>query len=88
MRKGGARKKRPKAGRRQEAIGVKKYTRAKSLREIAQERAKKKYPNLTPLNSYWVLKDGKYEWFEVIMVDPYHPVIKGDKTVAKALGKL
>ena len=88
VRKGGARKQRPRSGRRQKAMGVKKYTRAKSLKEIAQDRARKRYPNLKPLNSYWLWEDGKHAWFEVIMVDPNHPVIKGDKTITKALGKL
>jgi large subunit ribosomal protein L15e len=88
VRKGGARKQRPRSGRRQKAMGVTKYTRAKSLKEIAQERAGRKYPNLKPLNAYWVWEDGKHAWFEVVMVDPSHPVIKNDKTVAKALGNL
>ncbi|MGC8849221.1 MAG: 50S ribosomal protein L15e [Candidatus Bathyarchaeia archaeon] len=86
VRKGGARKQRPRSGRRQKAMGVAKYTRAKSLKKIAQERAEKRYPNLKPLNTYWVWEDGKHAWFEVVMVDPSHPVIKSDKTVAKALG--
>jgi large subunit ribosomal protein L15e len=25
--------------------------------------------------------DGLHEWFEIIMVDPHHPVIKADKTI-------
>lgn len=79
VRKGGARKPRPRSGRRQKAMGVKKYTRAKSLKEIAIERAAKKYPNLLPLNSYWVGEDGQHAWFEVIMVDPNHPAIKNDE---------
>lgn len=86
VRKGGARKLRPRSGRRQKAMGVKKYTRAKSLKEIAQDRARKRYPNLKLLNSYWVWEDGKHAWFEVVMVDPNHPVIRSDKTVMKALG--
>ncbi|MEM4649883.1 MAG: 50S ribosomal protein L15e, partial [Candidatus Bathyarchaeia archaeon] len=35
VRRGGARKPRPRSGRRQKAMGVKKYTRAKSLKKIA-----------------------------------------------------
>lgn len=30
------------------------------------------------LNSYWVGEDGKHKWYEVILVDPYHPAIKAD----------
>ncbi len=88
VRKGGARKQRPKSGRRQKAMGVKKYTIAKNLRKIAQERVKKKYPNLTPLNSYWVWEDGKHAWFEVILVDTHHPVIQNDKKIINAINKM
>jgi large subunit ribosomal protein L15e len=76
IRKGGARKPRPKSGRRQKAMGVTKYTRGKSLKQIAQERVKKKYVNLLPLNSYLVWQDGKHAWFEVILIDPNQPTIK------------
>ena len=31
------------------------------------------------MNSYWVGEDGKNKFFEVICVDPAHPVIKADK---------
>ena len=27
------------------------------------------------------MKDGKYYWFEVILVDPAHPVIKADPKI-------
>jgi len=76
IRKGGARKPRPTSGRRQKAMGVVKYTRAKSLKEIAEGRAAKKFPNLKVLNSYWVWEDGKNAWFEAILADPNHPAVK------------
>jgi large subunit ribosomal protein L15e len=81
VRRGGLRKKRPKAGRRPKRMGVKKYKPAKSLRLIAEERAAKKFPNLEVLNSYWVGEDGRFKWFEAIMVDPHHPAVKADKDV-------
>jgi large subunit ribosomal protein L15e len=81
VRRGGLRKKRPKAGRRPKRMGVKKFKPAKSLRLIAEERAGKKFPNLEVLNSYWVGEDGRSKWFEIIMVDPDHPVIKADKGI-------
>ena len=81
VRRGGLRKRRPRAGRRPKRMGVKKYKPAKSLRLIAEERAARKFPNLEVLNSYWVGEDGRSKWFEVIMVDPSHPVIKKDKDV-------
>jgi large subunit ribosomal protein L15e len=81
VRRGGLRKQRPKAGRRPKRMGVKKFKSAKSLKLIAEERAARKFPNLEVLNSYWVGEDGRFKWFETIMVDPNHPAIKADKDV-------
>lgn len=50
----------------------------KSYQQIAEERSQKKHINTTVLNSYWVAEDGKYGWYEVILVDPHHPVIMSD----------
>ncbi|MGP3667229.1 MAG: 50S ribosomal protein L15e [Candidatus Bathyarchaeota archaeon] len=86
VRRGGLRKLRPRAGRRQKAMGVLKHTPAKSLQQIAEERVARKYPNLKVLGSYWIWKDGKYKWFEVILVDPHHPVIKNDKKMVMMIG--
>jgi large subunit ribosomal protein L15e len=77
IRKGGARKPRPRAGRRQKALGVTRYTRAMSLKNIAEEKAKKKFPNLRVLNSYYVWEDGIHHWFETILRDPHNPVSAG-----------
>ena len=87
VRRGGRRKIRPVLGRRQKRMGVKKFTPAKSKRLIAEERAARKYPNLEVLNSYWVWQDGRYKWFEIVMVDPSHPAIKSDKDVGWVAGK-
>ena len=81
MRRGGSRRQRPKSGRRQKRMGVIKLKLAKSLKLMAEERAARKFPNLEVLNSYWVWQDGLYKWYEIIMVDPNHPVIKSDKTI-------
>jgi large subunit ribosomal protein L15e len=85
VRKGGARKKRPSSGRRPRALGVTKFTRAKSLKKIAEERVAKKFPNLSVLNSYYVWEDGTSKWFEVVLVDPNHPAIKKDEAIRHAL---
>jgi large subunit ribosomal protein L15e len=87
IRKGGRRKERPNAGRRPKRMGVVKYTPKKSLQWLAEERAQRRYPNLEVLNSYWVGKDGKYEYFEVIMVDPHHPSVRNDKELCWIAGK-
>jgi len=62
-------------------MGVAKIKPAKSLKLIAEERAARKFPNLEVLNSYWVWEDGRHKWFEVLMVDPHHPVVKSDKNI-------
>jgi large subunit ribosomal protein L15e len=85
VRKGGARKKRPPSGRRPKALGVTKFTRGKSLKQIAEERVAKKYPNLSLLNSYYVWEDGVSRWFEVVLVDPDHPAIKKDYALRHTL---
>ncbi len=71
IRKGGARKPRPRAGRRPKALGVTRYTRSLGLKQIAEMRAKKRFPNLRVLNSYYVWEDGMNRWFETIMCDPH-----------------
>jgi large subunit ribosomal protein L15e len=76
IRKGGARKPRPRSGRRQKALGVTRYTRAMGLKQIAEMKAKKKFPNLRVLNSYYVWEDGRHHWFEAILRDPHNPVSK------------
>ncbi|MCX8169996.1 MAG: ribosomal protein L15e, partial [Candidatus Methanomethyliaceae archaeon] len=48
----------------------------------AEERAARKYPNMNVLASYWVASDGRFSWYEVILVDPNHPSIKSDKDLA------
>jgi len=74
VRKGGARKPRPRAGRRQRALGVTRYTRGIALKHIAELRAKRRFPNLHVLSSYYVWEDGTHRWFETIMRDPHSSV--------------
>ncbi|TXT61883.1 MAG: 50S ribosomal protein L15e [Promethearchaeota archaeon] len=81
IRKGGMHKQRPKRGRKNRAMGVVKYTTGKNLRWIAEERAQKRFPNLEVLNSYKISSDGKHWYYEVILVDPHHPVIKSDPKI-------
>ena len=68
-------------GRKPSKAGISKFTPKKSLRWIAEERAQRKFPNLEVLNSYYVAEDGKYKWFEVIMVDKHLPEIRSDKNI-------
>ena len=50
----------------------------KSYQQVAEERAASKYKNCEVLNSYKVGDDGKSFWFEVILVDRFHPQIIND----------
>jgi large subunit ribosomal protein L15e len=63
----------------------KKHTILKTLkmnyRWIAEIRAQKNFPNLEVLNSYPLSKDGKYYFFEVILVDYSKPEIINDPTI-------
>lgn len=81
VRKGGRRKQRPNAGRKPSKMGVNKITGAKSIQRMAEERAAKHYPNMEVLNSYKVGVDGKYHYYEVILVDRSHPAILNDKDI-------
>lgn len=74
-------KPRPRMGRKPRSLGVAKYTPQKSRRWIAEERAGRKYPNLRVLNSYWVGSDHRWLFYEVILVDPNHPVIYNDPEI-------
>ena len=81
VRRGGRRKTRFLHGRRPKRMGVNKITMAKSIQRIGEERVAKKYPNMEVLNSYWVWSDGKYKYYEVILVDPQSPSIINDKKI-------
>ncbi len=78
VRRGGRRATRPNKGRKSKNLMVNRRTPKKNLQWIAEERAARRYPNMEVLNSYWVGEDGRYKWFEVILVDRDHPAIKAD----------
>jgi large subunit ribosomal protein L15e len=69
------RKGRPRSGRRPKHLGTVKIKANVSYREVAERRALERYPNLKVLNSYFLYRDGRYAWHEVILVDSNHPAI-------------
>ena len=81
VRRGGLRKHQIKGGRKPSSKGMKKITAAKSIQRIAEERTAKRYPNMEVLNSYWVGEDGRYHYYEVILVDSSHPAILNDPKI-------
>eukprot|EP00178_Gracilaria_changii_P025647 TRINITY_DN78961_c0_g1_i1.p1 TRINITY_DN78961_c0_g1~~TRINITY_DN78961_c0_g1_i1.p1 ORF type:complete len:205 (-),score=34.78 TRINITY_DN78961_c0_g1_i1:44-658(-) len=61
--------------------GVKEQKHAPSHRAIAEIRAGNHLKALRVLNSYWIFSDGSHKYFEVIMIDPSHPVIRNDAKI-------
>ena len=82
VRRGGRRRSRYVRARRSARMGKNRITPGKSLQRIAEERASRRYPNMEVLNSYWVGQDGKLKYYEVILVDGHHPVIKSDPNLS------
>ena len=76
---GGMRKKRPTGGRRPKHLGVTRIKADDNMKTVAERRVLERYPNMKLLGSYYIYKDGKHYWFEVILADPEHPRIAQDK---------
>ena len=73
-------RKRPKpAGGRDPKKSGRFFTLDKSKKQVAEEKASRKYPNMEVMNSYHVGGDGMSKWYECILVDVNHPSIKKDK---------
>ncbi|HYY71854.1 MAG TPA: 50S ribosomal protein L15, partial [Nitrososphaeraceae archaeon] len=86
--RGGMRKQRPVAGRRQKHSGVVHIKQATNMRLVAERRVNEKYPNMEIIGSYFLYKDGKHSWYEVILADPSHPSIYKDKEMRGKLKAL
>lgn len=80
IKKGGRRRPSPRKGRKPRSLGVF-YNPKQRKQAIAEKRAARVFPNTEVLNSYKVGEDGKYHYFEVILVDTSHPVIKSDRSI-------
>ena len=61
--------------------GINEIKFARNLRSVAEERAGRSCGNLRVLNSYWVNQDATYKYFEVILIDPSHVVIRNDPRI-------
>ena len=83
--RGGMRKQRPTSGRRPKHLGVTRIKQAESMRLVAERRVNEKYPNLEVLGSYFLYKDGKNIWYEIILADTSHPSIAKDVEFKKRL---
>lgn len=67
-------------GRRSKRQTIRK-TLKMNYRWIAEQRCARKFRNLEVLNSYWIGKDGKHYFYEIILVDTSKPEIKKDKNM-------
>jgi len=61
--------------------GVKKIKASRNLKSVAEERVGRKFGSLRVLNSYWVTQDAVHKWYECILVDPMHKVIRNDPRI-------
>lgn len=77
LRRGGRKRTRHKHGRKTRKQHVSKILKM-NYRWVAEQRAEKAFLNLEVLNSYYIGQDGKFFFFEVILVDPEMPEIKSD----------
>lgn len=84
--RGGRMREKPAGGRRSKNTRRKKNLR-KNYRQVAEERAQAKFPNLTVLGSYELSKDGKHYWFEIVFVDKTAPAIKQDRSLSGLANK-
>ncbi len=80
IKRGGRKRSMEKKGRKSRKTTIRK-TLKMNYQWVAEGRAAMKYRNLEVLNSYWVGRDGKHYYFEVILVDPDKPEIKNDRTL-------
>lgn len=61
--------------------GINQLKFRRNLRSVAEERVGRVASNLRVLNSYWINQDSTYKYFEVILVDPSHKVIRNDPRI-------
>ena len=80
IKKGGRRRPTLHKGHKPRSMGLF-FTTKQNKQAIAERRVARKFPNLEVLNGYYVGEDGKYKYYEVILVDKHHPVIKADKNI-------
>ena len=79
--RGGHKRPRPIRGRRGKRLHTRKNLKM-NYQWIAEQRVARKFRNLEVLNSYFVGKDGKHYFYEVILVDYSKPEIKNDSNIS------
>ena len=61
--------------------GINHLNFGRNLQATAEERIGRRAGNLRVLNSYWVASDATYKYFEIILIDVQHPVIRNDPKI-------
>jgi large subunit ribosomal protein L15e len=84
--RGGMRQRRPVSGRRPKHMGVLKIKSSVSSQQVAERRVSERFPNMKVMGSYLIWKDGKFAWYECVLVNPSHPAVKSDYDYRRALG--
>ncbi len=81
LKRGGRKRPRPiRKGRKSRKQSIRKVLKM-SYQWVAEQRAARRYVNCEVLGSYWVGKDGKHYFYEVILIDRAAPEIVKDKHV-------
>lgn len=83
----GLRKRVKAAGGRKPSKSGRFFALRKSLQAMAEERAGHKFTNCEVLNSYYVGEDGKYRFFEAILLDRDHPALLNDPFYSGIIGQ-
>lgn len=78
----GTHKREDRSGGRHSSNAQKSMNLAMNYQIIAERRANDLYHNCEVLGSYFVAKDGKHAWYEVILVDRANPVVLADQRLA------
>ncbi len=74
----------PRGGRKPSKMG-RFFAHVKSLQSMAEERASRRFMNCEVLNSYYVGEDGRYKFFEAILLDRSHPALMNDSFYANII---
>jgi len=82
--KGMSKRIKPRGGRKPSKSG-RFFSHAKSLQAVAEDRAARKYMNMEVLNSYYVGEDGKYKFFDVILLDRNNGAIMNDEIYSRII---
>jgi large subunit ribosomal protein L15e len=84
--RGGHRKTRPAKGRRSKRM-TPRLTLKMNYKEIAEQKAARKFTNCEVVNSYWIGKDGTHYFFEVILADRNSPEVIADKSLSNIVSQ-